>query len=697
MSRRAQLADGTVLEFPDDTPDDVMDRVVKEHVTGTSQPKPFMGPRLPTPQAHVFTEEEKQANREGRGTVAEAPGVLSTIFGQDTRDISKDSPLMHGSDAAANVIRGIPQVITALPGAAVQTGKAVLEATLGPQSRTYNPEMEKVVSGATAPFTTPARELAGTLAPGAVNRPTQEELAASQQGAGAMLGGVLLEKTGLPQKVPGLASKAREGFGGVANALSDKFKPSPTITLGRGVGTAGAPADFITRTIPVAGDELHAWQTETGIPVDNVPKARIAIQDRLNKTNEIVKQIVDPVRDTVIPGARAEHAAAQIAAIPDEIRLNDPAKYQRIVADIQEKIGQGPEYTIGDIDEQRQAYERRVTDWDKSIAADMSTDASMKALDKASANWSIKKFYDSLDKVNNTGMDVGELKNRVGALIETDGQLLKRVNRSIIQSGQSTPAKIVEGIGHAMRSGKYAENLGSGVTSMIDADIKSAMRRWETTPRAVTPPAPGSPINAPVRPPIGPYSPGYQPEGGSPGPQENIQDVLRRTVENNFRERVRQNTGTRTGPSGPPSNQPINPNTMRPVVPQQPPAGGLRLDITGVKVPQGTGPKGPPSAAEAFRERIQGAPEGAGIGQAKGLREKALGSFKAAGGSDLSVSELLSTVEKAKGKPKTVNASVFGKSTPISIEYDVATGKPSAFTYKNPVSGKEVRKVIPKD
>lgn len=32
MAKRAQLADGTILEFPDDTPDEVMDRAVQEHI-----------------------------------------------------------------------------------------------------------------------------------------------------------------------------------------------------------------------------------------------------------------------------------------------------------------------------------------------------------------------------------------------------------------------------------------------------------------------------------------------------------------------------------------------------------------------------------------------------------------------------------------------------------------------------------------
>lgn len=38
MTKRAQLANGTVLEFPDNTPDAVMDRVVKQHTSGGGKP-----------------------------------------------------------------------------------------------------------------------------------------------------------------------------------------------------------------------------------------------------------------------------------------------------------------------------------------------------------------------------------------------------------------------------------------------------------------------------------------------------------------------------------------------------------------------------------------------------------------------------------------------------------------------------------
>lgn len=38
MTKQAQLPDGTILEFPDETPDDVMDRAVKSHLAGRQPP-----------------------------------------------------------------------------------------------------------------------------------------------------------------------------------------------------------------------------------------------------------------------------------------------------------------------------------------------------------------------------------------------------------------------------------------------------------------------------------------------------------------------------------------------------------------------------------------------------------------------------------------------------------------------------------
>lgn len=39
MTKRAQLADGTILEFPADTPDEVMDKVVRQHISGQAAPQ----------------------------------------------------------------------------------------------------------------------------------------------------------------------------------------------------------------------------------------------------------------------------------------------------------------------------------------------------------------------------------------------------------------------------------------------------------------------------------------------------------------------------------------------------------------------------------------------------------------------------------------------------------------------------------
>lgn len=48
----------------------------------------------------------------------------------------------------------------------------------------------------------------------------------------------------------------------------------------------------------------------------------------------------------------------------------------------------------------------------------------------------------------------------------------------------------MESAGHLMRPGKFLENTGSGVGTMINSDIASAMRRWQRTPSEIMAGAP---------------------------------------------------------------------------------------------------------------------------------------------------------------------------------------------------------------
>lgn len=75
MTKRAQLADGRVLEFPDDTPPEVIDRVVKELVTGGKSPTPAAPPVAVAPAPVAPTAEARLQARQPLKAV-EAPGIL---------------------------------------------------------------------------------------------------------------------------------------------------------------------------------------------------------------------------------------------------------------------------------------------------------------------------------------------------------------------------------------------------------------------------------------------------------------------------------------------------------------------------------------------------------------------------------------------------------------------------------------------
>ena len=82
MTKRAQLADGTILEFPADTPDDVMDKVVRQHISGQAAPQeqPATPPAngIPNPAAPVWNPQTGQQD----STANVSPGGMYDAQGK---------------------------------------------------------------------------------------------------------------------------------------------------------------------------------------------------------------------------------------------------------------------------------------------------------------------------------------------------------------------------------------------------------------------------------------------------------------------------------------------------------------------------------------------------------------------------------------------------------------------------------------
>lgn len=72
MTRRAQMADGTVLEFPDNTPDEVMDRVARQHAT--SKPAPRKAPPQPK---HSFLGDLWDSTKSAAGAVISGAPIFA--------------------------------------------------------------------------------------------------------------------------------------------------------------------------------------------------------------------------------------------------------------------------------------------------------------------------------------------------------------------------------------------------------------------------------------------------------------------------------------------------------------------------------------------------------------------------------------------------------------------------------------------
>lgn len=100
MSKQAHLADGTILDFPDETPDDVMDAAIKHHIA-TENLKAAQAAKHPT---------AKEAGTGPIGAVAPQPGyvvpALKDIAHRGAQFIEEQGPEMAG--AAVGGIAGAP-------------------------------------------------------------------------------------------------------------------------------------------------------------------------------------------------------------------------------------------------------------------------------------------------------------------------------------------------------------------------------------------------------------------------------------------------------------------------------------------------------------------------------------------------------------------------------------------------------------
>ncbi len=140
MSKHAQLADGTILEFPDDTPDAVVDRTVKIHVqtaktqaglaTQTQYPSAqerglSTGADLRSLPQRVFAA-VTDPNEGSKYPIAQEPWTTAALFGGSVpggpategmgfTQALKEGPLVKGATSLFDEIKGLKNKLTSPP------------------------------------------------------------------------------------------------------------------------------------------------------------------------------------------------------------------------------------------------------------------------------------------------------------------------------------------------------------------------------------------------------------------------------------------------------------------------------------------------------------------------------------------------------------------------------------------------------
>lgn len=248
MPKQAQLADGTILEFPDETPDDVMDRAVRSHIEGSpSKDKSKSAPKKPAPKkergafeqwARDRVERDANAVRGGvQGLRQLATGVGQTItqggatgelaLGLVDRLTGRANPLTATADAMGADAQASRQAFDASPAGQSYAGKA------GAAAGQYGPSLAvpggaaktvlgRVVSGVTQ------GAIAGGMQPVEPGGSRAENAAV---GGGFGLGGAIVGETA---RLAGSAVRSLRQASGhmtkdeVVKAASDKIKSLAT-------------------------------------------------------------------------------------------------------------------------------------------------------------------------------------------------------------------------------------------------------------------------------------------------------------------------------------------------------------------------------------------------------------------------------------------------------------------------------------
>lgn len=279
----------------------------------------------------------------------------------------------------------------------------------------------------------------------------------------------------------------KTGATSALHGVQDAVRPEPIAAALRAFDDAD-PA--MVHHIPKALSEIKAWEDSTKQTANTAVKQYAAIDNRISTYNRAMKALLRPQGDIVVPGSRLESIGAQIAAIPDDIKLVNPRQYANLVKSIKAQEAM-PDFTIKELDSIRKGLGAKNKSYGKDTSGQISASLSTRAIDAALEKFARNKLYDSMDwNAPGSGVDGMELKSRIGAMVNYQDALFKKLNKSIVESSRPVSAKIAAGLGHALRPGKFLESIGNPSQfnpTLINSDLASAARRWKARPEPLAP------------------------------------------------------------------------------------------------------------------------------------------------------------------------------------------------------------------
>lgn len=244
----------------------------------------------------------------------------------------------------------------------------------------------------------------------------------------------------------------------------------PVQRIRTGLGIKGMENADIVKAV----NELKDAEIQHG-PITHVDQAVEATRSRVDLYNQENAKLLQPYNKLPVRGSRRAMVDAEIAAIPDTLRVGDPAKYNSTVNNIRTKL-RLPDLTVKELNDMRVSANKQFREfYSKNPLGQMTAEQQLHtATLEAQGSAARGLIYDRLP--SNISEAFAENNSRIGAMTKLEQNLYRTQDAARLQS--ATPSLSFGRIKNAITS-KGASELTHGGSSTINSDLANAMRRWK--------------------------------------------------------------------------------------------------------------------------------------------------------------------------------------------------------------------------